>query len=194
MFKKLFLFALLFPLFATAQKPNVNYGIIDSTDHSFAFKTLHNLYDEVIAYTVEGYWRSDRINYAIVASKNGEYFKGSLYLKRTPNNTWTKPAYKFKKVNPLKVKALLANLENAGLWRLNVDSLNNQEKKTADGMVTHVTLSDGMNFRFELFSIDKFLTIQSYEPDYFLKKMPLSTQRDIFIKIRDRFVKDYQAL
>nr|WP_157536090.1 hypothetical protein [Mucilaginibacter sp. L294] len=175
-----------------AQKPAINYGKVDSIDHSFVYKTLHNKYDEIIAYTTEGYWQSDKINYLLLASKNGEYFKGVLYLKRTKGNKWSEPVVKLKKAK--KGKAIIEQLNTSGLWRLSPDSLNDQNKKNSDGSIETLTLHDGTNFRFELISADKFLAIETYQPEYFLEEMPYSTQRRVFIKIRDRFLKDYKAL
>ena len=188
------LLILLLPLFTMAQKPAINYGLIDSNDHSFAFKSLHNSYDSIIAYTTEGYWQSNKINYTVIALKKGTYFKGFLHLERTKDNIWSEPVVKLKKANSTETKAIIEQLSASGLWKLSPDSLNDQNKKNPDGGVTALTLHDGVNFRFELISANKFLAIESYAPEYFLEEIPYSTQRSKFIKIRDKFIKDYKAL
>ena len=182
------------PFFTAAQKPAINYGLVDSIDHSFAYKTLHNSYDEIVAYTTEGYWQSNRINYNLIVSKNGAYFKGSLHLERTKGGKWSKPLVKLKKVSTIQTKAIIKRLNSSGLWRLNQDSLYDQNKQNLDGSVTKLILHDGVNYRFELISSNNFLAIETYAPEYFLEEMPKSTSRQFFIKIRDKFLKGYKTL
>lgn len=177
-----------------AQKMQTNYGVVDSTHHSLAYKILHDKYDNVIAYTTEGYWQSNRISYVFIGVKGKMYSKGSIHLKRDKDHTWSKPVVKQKKVNSDKGAYIFMELDKMGLWKLNVDSLNNQNEKNQDGSINKITLFDATNYRFELINGDNYLPIEAYAPEQFLEELPQYKQREPFIKIRDRFLQDYKAL
>jgi hypothetical protein len=187
-----FLAVFLFHL-ANAQKSPINYGIKDSSGYSVAYKMLHNTFNETVAYTTEGYWQSDHIAYIFIGFKDNSYFKGAISLKRN-KGTWTVPVIRYKKVNPGKALAIVKNLENHGLWKMNMDSLNINSEENPDGTITKSTVSDGINYRFELIKDVFFLPIETYEPEYFLSRFPQYSQRKQFLKMRDNFLNAFKSL
>ncbi|QXV66192.1 hypothetical protein INP83_03620 [Mucilaginibacter sp. 21P] len=185
---------LMIPFADTAQPLPCNYGVIDSSQHSMAFAQLHEKYDRIVAYTTEGYWQSNVIYYALIAEKQGVYYKGTMICKRKVDKSWLAPVLKMKPANTKKAKVIIDKLNEANLWKIKTDSLNNQIHHNADGYSVASSLSDGTNYRFELIAGDKFIAIEAYEPDWFAEKLPEYTQRKQFIKIRDEFLKAYKIL
>ena len=178
---------------SSAQKLTTDYGS-QTSGYTMAYNLLHDKFDTVIAYTTEGYWQSNNMDYYILANNDGEYFKGRITAKRKKDKSWTSPLVSFKKVNRMKAEAIVKRLQESGLWVLNVDSLNNQIENKPDGTASMHTLSDGVSYRFELIQNNKLLSIEAYAPEYFNKVLPQYKQRDTFIKIRGEFLKDYSTL
>ena len=86
------------------------------------------------------------------------------------------------------------NLNDAGFYSLNRDSLNISSKKINDKQNEVFSVDDGINYKFEILSKSDFLIIESYEPEYFLQKIPELRSRKEFVKCRDWFLVKYKNL
>jgi hypothetical protein len=161
---------------------------------SFVYQNIHDQYDLVLAYTQFGYWNSNIKSYALLAFKNGNWYKGSLYSKRNKHNQWSKPKLKFKKAETSKVLEIIDHLNAADLWGMSRDSLNIRERKNKDSSVTKLTISDDNNYSFEVFDKNDFAIIESYAPEYFLEELPENMILQRFIKVRDWFRVNFKAL
>ncbi|TWR28692.1 hypothetical protein FPZ42_05670 [Mucilaginibacter achroorhodeus] len=101
---------LMIPFADTAQPLPRNYGVIDSSQHSMAFAQLHEKYDRIVAYTTEGYWQSNVIHYALIAERQGVYYKGTIMCEQKDDETWPDPVLIIKTTDTKKQKQFLISL------------------------------------------------------------------------------------
>ncbi|MDB4919267.1 hypothetical protein [Mucilaginibacter sp.] len=195
MLKRLFFTFVIFTfaLSVKAQLPVIKSNASEK-DKSLIYKNLRNQYDFIIAYTAESYWWSNKANYNILALKNGLWLKGHLYSQKRKNDTWRKPIVILKEVDPDSASYIIKHLDSAGFYQLNRDSLNISERRINERTVQRISISDGVNCRFEILSKNDFLIIESYAPEFFIEKMPEIKSRGFFIKYRDWFLLKYKAL
>lgn len=170
------------------QKAAINYGLAQQDSvPSIAVKLLQHQYGYSVAYTTEGYWQSDHLSYIFLAFKSGIYYMGAINAHRT-GKQWSMPIIQVKKVRAGWAKGLFSYLEDAGLWKLNRDSLNCQKIVDENGKTEDLKIFDATNYRFELIKSDDVLMIDSYAPEDFLNYKQ-DKGRALFIRIRDQFLK-----
>ncbi|WPU94386.1 hypothetical protein SNE25_02475 [Mucilaginibacter sabulilitoris] len=126
--------------------------------------------------------------------KDGVWYKGYLYSKRLKSNVWSKPKIKLRRVENSKVLKIVDYLNSANLWSMNRDSLNIHERRNKDGSIEKLSVYDLDNDRFEIFDKNRFVIIESYAPEYFLEELPENKILEHFIKVRDWFTVNYEAL
>lgn len=189
------------------QMPDIrhNYTKRDSTENPL-IDSFAKRYDFTITYTEQSYWWSDRKNYKILACsankwtswtysdyfiqwtkkkgkkkiavdtvRSGQFFKGKTDLESTS------------------VLQLLSALDSNYFWTLNNDSLNQTRIietriENGDTINRRASISDGINYRFDILSKTKLRVIESYEPDYFVKLFPDMFERKRFVISRDAFL------
>lgn len=161
---------------------------------SIIYKNFNNQFDLLIAFNNESYWWGNSKRYTLLAFKEGVCFKGTVSLKKNKHEVWSKPKLKLKKVNCDSAKQIVNYFNEAGFYLLNRDSLNINKKMINDTLFEVFTIDDGVNCKFEILSKKSFLIIESYEPDYFLKKIPELKSRRTFIKCRDFYLSKYKEL
>ncbi len=187
--------SLLFAFFTKAQAPALNTNTSENEKAtSMIYKNFSGQFDLLIAYTTESYWYSNIINYQLLVFKKGICLKGSFFSKKNKHNTWSEPKIKFKEINCDSANYIVKYLNDAGFYSLNRDSLNVNKRKINEKQDEVFTINDGVDYKFEIFSKTKFLIIESYMPEYFLKKIPELKSRETFIKCRDWFLLKYNAL
>lgn len=161
---------------------------IAAKEASLIFKNFDGKYDFVIAFTKESYWWGNRRLYNILAYKQGEWKKLSLSQKQRKNGKWSKPMVVEQEFNQSNGDTIVSFFNRNSFWKLNRDSLNINRKKINDTTVQAFTISDAVNYKFEIVSNNEFLIIESYAPEYLLEKIPEIKCREVFIKCRDFFV------
>ena len=167
----------------------INYGLAENLKvKSIAVKVLQNKYEYSIAYTHEGYWESNRIDYLVLSYKSGSYYKETIHLDRSKNGKWSAAETSSDEIDAEKAKNFVTYLDSSEFWHLNPDSLNNQEIKTEDGKIKTQTIFDATNYRFELIKPDSVVMLDTYAPEYFLTEYQRDMGRKLFIKIRDTFI------
>ena len=193
---------------AFSQIPDIrhNYTKQDSTENPL-IDSFAKHYDFVIAYTEQSYWWSDWKNYKILAysSNNWTSWTYSDYIiqwtkkrrrsKMIVDTVRTGQFFKGKKEfqNPF-VLQFLTDLDSDGFWTLNNDSLNQTRIietriENGDTLYRKASISDGINYRFDVLGKNKLQVIESYEPDYFLKLFPDMIDRKKFVNSRDTFLR-----
>lgn len=189
------------------QIPNLihNYTNQDSSQNPL-IDSFANKYDFIIAYTEQSYWWANRKNYKILTCSDNIWswwtysdnlIQGTLNKKTKKVIVDTiKTGHYFKGKTILTSSSaleLLLNLGSNNFWSLNNDSLNQSRLypiRILNGDTTFRTasISDGINYRFEILSKARLRVIESYEPDYFLELFPDMIERTKFIKSRDTFL------
>jgi len=196
-YRKSVIITLLWILAVTARaqipKFNSNTSEIEKLS-SPLYKNLSNQYDLIIGYTRESYWWSGKKTYSLLAFKNGICLKGSFYSKRGKNDSWSKPRIKFIAINRDSATFILNYLSDAGFFSLNRDTLNINHRSISDKQDEVFSVDDGVNYKFEILTGNSFTIIESYQPDYFLEKLPEYKSREIFIKCRNWFVAKFNSL
>ena len=181
--------------FAKAQTPSITKSpAAIQSQESVIYKNFVGECDLMIAYTRESYWWGNRKLYSLLALKKGTWFKGYLSSQRLKSGKWTYPKVKFKEVDPDSARNIVNYLKAVGLFKLNQDSLKITKKHVNDNQTMAFSRSDGINYKFELLNKDTLTTIEAYEPEYFLSKLPEIKSRELFIKYRDWFTLKYKAL
>lgn len=189
------------------QLPSIkhNYSTLDSSGNplidSFAMQ-----YDFTVAYTEQSYWWSDRKSYKILACSDNQWTswtysdytiqwtkkKGSkkILVDTVRYGQFTKGKTDLKNSSVLH---LFSALDSNYFWELNNGSLNETVVKTwvenGDTVVRKASVSDGVNYRFDILTKESLRVIESYEPDYFLKLSADMEERKKFVKSRDAFLK-----
>jgi len=197
LFKKLFITGILLinAFFTKAQSPLFNSNTSEKDkEESIIYKNFHNQCDFIMAYSVSSYWRGNTAQYNLLALKDGVWLKGYLHTQKRKNNTWRKPLVVFKEVDPDSASYIMKYLDSAGFYSLNRDSLNISERRVNDDNIQRITISDAINYKFEILSRNDFLVIESYAPEFFFEKMPEIKSRGAFIKLRDWFLLKYKVL
>lgn len=189
------------------QLPDIrhNYTKQDSTENPL-IDTFAKQYEFIIAYTEQSYWWSDRKNYKILAYSNNKWTSWTYSDYFIP---WTKKKDKKKIIvdtvrngqffkdkadlESTSVLQLLSALNCNDFWTLNNDSLNQSRIietriENGDTINRKASISDGINYRFDILSKTKLRVIESYEPDYFFKLFPDMVDRSKFLKNRDTFL------
>ena len=159
--------------------------------NSLIYKNFYGKYDFVVSCIEESYWWGNRRFYKIFACKNGRWEKISLSQKEKKNDEWSKPVIHTEEFDKDKADSLMSLLNKNGFWKLNKDSLNITQRRVSEKQDQVFSISDGVNYKFEIFSNKDFQIIESYSPDYFYKKMPEIKCRGIFIRCRDLFLSAY---
>jgi len=182
-----------------------NYTSQDSSQNplidSFAKK-----FDFIIAYTEQSYWWSNRKNYKILAcsdSKWSSWTYSDYFIQGTKKKgkkkiivDTVKVGHYFKgkaEIQNLVAAELFSALDTNDFWTLNNDSLNQSRlypMKIINGDTTFriASISDGINYRFDILNKTRLRVIESYEPDYFLELFTDMVERRKFIKSRDTFL------
>jgi len=161
---------------------------------SIIYKNFADQYDLLIAYTRESYWWENLKDCNVLAFKDGVCLKGYIYSKKNKNGIWSKPKIKLHEVNCDSAKMIQTYLNDAGFYTLNRDTLNINHKEINDKQDAVFSVDDGVNYKFEILTKKDFLIIESYEPEYFLQKIPELRTREEFIKCRDWFLSKYKNL
>ena len=189
------------------QIPNIihNYTSQDSTQNPL-IDSFSKKYDFIIAYTEQSYWWANRKNYKILAFSNNKWSSwtySNYFVQGTKKNgiekitvDTIKIGHYFLENTVLKyssVSELLTNLESNNFWTLNNDSLNQSRLfpikiKNGDTTFRIASISDGINYRFDIISKSRLRVIESYEPDYFLELFTDMFERRKFILNRDIFL------
>lgn len=172
---------------------NPNATVIDKQE-SLLFKKVLNQYDLVIGYSTSSYWSRSSNMYHFLAFKDGECFKARLVSGRINDTTWSEPVIQSQKVNIIKAKKIVNHLKNTGFFSLDRDSLDISGRPKSGRYTTKYSRTDGVNYRFEIIVGNELLIVESYEPEFFLEKMPELRQRAQFVKDRDWFLKQYKRL
>jgi hypothetical protein len=164
-------------------------------------------YDFVLAYSELSYHNSGKQKYQIVAGNNHQwsmwyytdYFimgtkkpgEAVIKIDTVKQGTFYKGKTKIKKSNSA---PLLSMLNDSDFWSLNNDSLN--QSKIIPGKIINgdtafeiLSIADGITYRFDILSKNKFRAIESYEPDYFIHFFPEMVSVRKFIACRDGFQK-----
>lgn len=197
----------LFGQFTTfGQLPEItgNYSKTDSAQNPL-IDSFSKHYDCIIAFTEQGYWFADRKNYKILACRGNVWSSWiySTYIissKKIKENRITFDTIKNgsfikqkSKIQAKHVNKLLSDLSNSNFWHLNQDSLNNAIIQTFvennDTLIKKVDISDGINYRFDVFRKTIWRVVQSYEPDYFIGKSLNMEERRKFVNSRETFLK-----
>lgn len=150
-------------------------------------KTFEGKYDFLIAYTEESYWWSDRQLYQILALKDGKWSLITLASKKKKSGEFRKPTIKVSSYDKDKAQLLLNQLDQIGFWTLSTDSLNITQRENPDSTVMRYTLSDAVNYKFEIMTKEGYKVIEAYAPEHFLEKLPEIKSRQKFIIGRDIF-------
>jgi hypothetical protein len=151
------------------------------------FTMLHNQYDFLIAYSEESYWWSNKRYYRILATKDGQWHCLRHSSKQKKDKSFSKAIITRRRIRKESGEMLLGKLSRLGLWTLNQDSLNYTTKDNGGGRSMTYTVSDGVNYKFEILTKEGFKLISAYEPDYFLTELPEYKQRQKFIEARNAF-------
>jgi hypothetical protein len=158
----------------------------NATEEDKSKSIIYNLFngkkDFLIAYSTESYWSSNKKDYQILACKNGKWEKIFVHSKKKKNGNWSMSSLSYKSINSEKVNQLLSKFNNLSFWELENEKLNQTKEKNENGEVIKYSISDGVNYRFEILQGSNLRTIESYEPEYFLEKMPKIQERETFIK------------
>ncbi|WP_206684043.1 hypothetical protein [Pontibacter beigongshangensis] len=149
--------------------------------------TFEGQYDFLVAYTEESYWWSDRQFYQILALKDGKWSLITLVSKRKKNGDFRKPTIRVSSFEKDKAQLLLNQLDQLSFWTLNSDSLNITRRENPDSTVTTYTISDAVNYKFEVMTKEGYKVIEAYAPEHFLEKLPEIKSRQKFIIGRDIF-------
>jgi len=152
-------------------------------EHSLIYSSFYGKKDFVLAYTIQSFW-SDQKTYYAIANTSNKWEKITLTSKRKKDGSWTKPRIQIKGINEQQVETTLDNLSRDSFWDLDRRHLTNITYKDADSVLHKVSRSDGVNYRIEIFTKEKFRVIEAYEPEYYLDKMPEKRQREVFINSR----------
>ncbi len=189
------------------QLPDIrhNYTKQDSIENPL-IDSFAKQYDFTIAYTEQSYWWSDQKSYKILTYSDNKWTSwtySDYFIQRTKKKGKKKiPVDTVRNGKFLKGKAdlenisvlqLISTLDSNDFWTLNVDSLNKTIVKTwvenGDTMVRKVSVSDGVNYRFDILTKGSLRVIESYEPDYFIKLCADMEERRKFVKSRNAFLK-----
>lgn len=165
------------PSFASARKDSVAFI------HYFPGKA-----DYILAYSEEGYWWSNIENYKLLVREGNTWTKWTYYKKWKSSNELStnkrkKKAMYFKKiavVNPSSAKMLLDSLTLQKFWTLSSDSLSESR-----GLI----ISDDINYKFQIETSESRQIIESYAPEYYVKKYPDMIQRIAFLNGKDIFLR-----
>ena len=181
--------------FAKGQVPFLQSNTTeDEKSTSIIYKNFGSKYDFIIAYTRDSYWLGNIKSYSMLAVKNGIWSKGYIVSKKSKRERWSKPKIKFIGVNSDSSLAIVEYLTNAGFYALNKDSLGIDKKDVGNNKIELFSINDGVDYKFEVLSKNAFVIIESYEPDYFLEKMPYLKDRRCFIMCRNWFTNKYKKL
>jgi hypothetical protein len=185
--KNLFLVNLLLLIssFSFGQTPSIesNANFVEGSTPDFLFMLRDN-YDFVIAYQEEGYWGNSNVIYQVLALRNGKWH----YITQGKNNKKSlMPRMTSKKIDNDLGNNLLDKLNQISFWSLSSDSLNIRTRKIDDSTSTLYSRTDGVNYRFEIFTKGDYRVIQAYEPDYYLEKIPEVVSRETFVDARKAF-------
>lgn len=192
---------------AFGQVPDIrhNYTKQDSTENPL-IDSFAKQYDFTIAYTEQSYWWSDRKSYKILACSDHKWTSWTYsdhFIQRTKKKKKKKilvdkvrngQFFKVKtELESTSVLQLLSSLSSNEFWTLNNDSLNQTRIskiriENGDTINRTESISDGINYRFDILSRTKLQVIESYEPDHFLKLFYDMVDRRKFLKSRDAFL------
>lgn len=136
----------------------------------------------LIAYANECYWWSDKKYYQVLAWENNKWEKIIISSKRNKKGEWSKPKVSTKIIDSESANQLIVELSKLSFWNLQNDKLNITKQVDGEGMTNKYSISDGINYRVEILQGNNFRIIESYEPEYFLSKMPELKERETFIK------------
>jgi hypothetical protein len=132
---------------------NGNTSLADKQE-SVIYKNFVGECELMLAYTEESYWWGNRKYYSLLALNKGTWFKGYLSSQLLKSGKWTYPKVKFKEVDPDSASSIINYLNTAGLFKLSQDSLKITKKRINDSVYTVFSLSDGVNYKFEMLNKD----------------------------------------
>lgn len=168
-----------------AQIPVIRTNVPLEEKQSIIYSQYFGEYDFLIASTSECYWWADKVNYQILAFSNDKWERISFFARKKKNGKLSKPVISHRPFESKIAETLIYDLTNNSFWNLNNDSLNLSTRKNPDSSITKYSLSDGVNYKFEVLTKNEFRIIESYEPEYFLEKMPEIKDREKFIKAKE---------
>jgi hypothetical protein len=153
--------------------------------------TIQNLftgqYDLLIAYSEDCYWWSNKQDYQLLAVKEGKWCKLNVSSRKKKNGDFTKPTITHTRIDNRSGELLLKQFNEIEFWALDRDSLNITTKQVNDSVSTNYSLSDGVNYKFEILTKESYKIIEAYEPEYFLTRLPEFKQRQTFIIARNLY-------
>jgi len=161
---------------------------------SVIYKNFVNECDLMIAYTRENYWWHAKRYYSLLALNKGRWYRGYLFSEQLKSGKWTYPKIRFEEVDADSAMAMIGYLNKAGLYTLSQDSLNIDTKIVDEDKVRKFSVSDGVNYKFEILYKNELAIVEAYSPEYLLSKLPEIKTREAFIKCRDWFVRKYDEL
>ena len=156
--------------------------------NSAIFQIFNESHDLTIGYTCQSYWWSNQYNYDVIAKKGDEWNYYSLWSKKKKNGNWSTLKMKRKSINQDLGDLLINYLDDKELLSLSNDCLNNNEIIVNDSIVRQMTISDGINYKFEIIKNGKLKIIEAYEPEYYLEVKPSSNCRRTFIDWTNKFL------
>ncbi len=142
--------------------------------------------DFVLVYSQESFWSSNTENFKLLAREGNEWTTWTYYRKwKSSSDVYDNKEKKRKKyfnkwavVDSSSVEELFDSLALTSLWKLSIDSLNEDR-----GYV----VSDAMNYRFQLEDGIHRQILETYAPEYYLKKFPDMQQRILFLQAKEIF-------
>jgi hypothetical protein len=176
---------LLICIVSFGQTPTIesNANFVEGSTSEFLFMLRDN-YEFVIAYQEDSFWGNSNLDYQALVLKNGKWYYIS---KRQTNKKSLKARMKTKQIDSSLGNNLLDSLNQISFWSLNSDSLNIKTRKIDDSTSTLYSISDGINYSFEIFNKVNYRKIQAYEPEYYLRKIPEIKSRQTFVDARKMF-------
>jgi len=155
---------------------------------SVIFKNFSGQYDFIISFTRESYWWGNKRFFWILGHKQDHWEKLFLSEKQKKNSEWSKPVISKEEFNQNNADSIVNFFNQNRFWELNRDSLNINQREIDDKKNQVFSISDAVNYKFEILSKQEFLIIACYAPEHFLEKIPEIKCREVFIRCRDFFI------
>lgn len=169
--------------------PNTSKEDFLKSSLSMKFQGKYNL---IISFSQNSFW-FDRDSYKILAF-DGQNWKLLQWSFRRQNQTGTKTKKEKLSVKDIEGKKALGfinTLETNDFFSMNNDSLNLGEKQTKEDEMLIMSITDGVNNKFEVICESGYFSISAYEPEQFQDFIPV-IQRKKFLICRQRFLELFE--
>lgn len=181
-------FCFLVQISCTTKKIAIDLNEKENRD-SAIFQIFNKTQDLTIGFTSQSYWWSDKYNYDVITRIGMEWNFFSLKAKRKKNGKWSTLKMKRKSINQELGNSILEYMNEISFLSLDNECLSNNEIIVNDSTVQQITISDGVNYKFEIIKNGNLQIIEAYEPEYYLEKKPNSICRKTFIDWTNKFLK-----